>query len=169
MDFQYRDILLNDAQLGPYPREKLPRVDKPPTEYISEIKPRYENETGMAKALRTEAGRKMRESGEMFFNRDPLCSAYSSLQNHIAKFELPPTAEQKAPLPDDPRILSRHIKSLGYFLGADMVGICRLPSSAVYANVQEKEGEAAFYENAVLLLNVKKTNVMRQSYGRELD
>ena len=87
MDFQYRDILLNDAQLGPYPLEKLTRVDKPTTEYVSEIKQRYENETGMAKAMKTEAGQKMRERGTMFYDRDPLCSSYSSLQSHIAHFK----------------------------------------------------------------------------------
>jgi hypothetical protein len=43
---------------------------------------------------------------------------------HLANYELPPVAEEKAPLPDDPHILTRHIKSLAYFLGADMVGVC---------------------------------------------
>ena len=167
MNFQYREILLNDAQLGPYPLEKLPRVEKPTTEYVSEIKPRFENESAMAKALQSEAGQKMLSSGTMFFDRDPLCSAYSSFQNHIATFELPETAQTKAPIPDDPRVLARHIKSLGYFLGADMVGICKLPKSAVYANVLKKEGEAAYYENAIVLLNVKNMNIIRQSYGRE--
>ena len=55
MNYQYREILFNDAQLGPYPLEKLLRVEKPTTEYVSEIKPRFENESAMAKALQSEA------------------------------------------------------------------------------------------------------------------
>jgi len=168
MDFKYRDILTNDAQLGPYPLEKLTRVDKPTSAYTGEIKQRSERESAVAKVLATEQGRNLiKAQGGMFFDRDPLCSAYSSMQNHLSKFELPEVAKEKAPLPDDPRILTRHIKSLGYFFGADMIGICKLPKSAIYIEAMEKEGDNAIYENAIVLLNVKKTNVVRQSYGRE--
>jgi len=162
MDFQYRDILLNDEQLGPYPLEKLRRVEKPTTEYVGEIKRRSRRENGMAKALASEAGQRIQESGMMFFDRDPLCSSLSSFQSYLAKFPLPEVAAAKAPLPDDSRVLARHIKSLGYFLGADMIGICRLPESAVFA----EEGDCN-YPYAIVLLNAKKAYITRQSYGRE--
>jgi len=162
MDFQYRDILLNDKQLGPYPLEKLQRIDNPTTKYIGEIQRRSRQESGMAKAMASEAGKRIRESGTMFYDRDPLCSALSSFQSHIAKFALPEVADAKAPLPDDPRILARHLKSLGYFLGADMVGICALPESAVF--VEEADCDHPY---AIVLLNVKKAYITRQSYGRE--
>ena len=168
MDFKYRDILQSEAQLGPYPLEKLKRADIPTTDYVDEIKQRYVRDSAMARALASEQGKKLIASqGGMYFDRDPLCSSLSSLQIYISKFQLPEIAESKAPLPDDPRIIARHIKSLGYFLGADMVGICKLPKSAVYLDAIEKDGTDALYDNAVVLLNVKKTNVIRQSYGRE--
>ena len=168
MDFKYRDILLNDAQLGPYPLEKLKRTDKPTTDYISDIQSRSEKDSAIAKLLATEKGRELLATqGGMFFDRDPLCSTLSAFQNHISRFELPAVAAAKAPLPDDPRILTRHIKSLGYFLGADMIGICKLPKSALYLEHLERAGQDGLYENAIVLLNVKKTNVTRQSYGRE--
>ena len=162
MDFQFRDILLNDAKLGPYPLEKLRHVDKPTTEYVGEIKRRSQRESGMATALASEAGKKMRESGVMFFDRDPLCSALSSFQSFIATYSLPEVADIKAPIPDDPRILARHIKSLGYFLGADMIGICPLPESVVFL-----EETNCYYKYAIVLLNAKKSYITRQSYGRE--
>lgn len=162
MDFKYRHILQNETQLGPYPLEKLRRVDTPTTEYVGEIKRRSQSESGMAKAMASEAGKRMLARGVMFFNRDPLCSALSSFQSYIAKFCLPEIAETKAPLPDDPRILTRHIKSLGYFLGADMIGICALPKSAVFAEETDCD-----YKYAVVLLNAKKAHITRQSYGRE--
>jgi ferredoxin len=164
MNFQYRDILLGDSQLGPYPLEKLRHVDKPTTEYVGEINRRGRGDSGMVKALTSEAGRKIfeRGGGVMFFDRDPLCSALSSFQSYLAKFELPECAETKTPLPEDPRILARHIKSLGYFLGADMVGICALPQSAVFAEIDDCD-----YKYAIVLLNVKKAYITRQSYGRE--
>jgi ferredoxin len=168
MDYRYRDILLNDSQLGPYPLEKLKRVDTPTTEYVSGIKPRYSSDSAMAKVLASDRGKALLAAqGGMFFERDPLCSELSSLQNHIAQYTLPDISKTKGPLPEYPRILSRHIKSLGYFLGADMVAVCKPPKSALYLEVIEKSGEDAFYENAIVLLNKKKTDVIRQSYGRE--
>lgn len=168
MDYKYREILLNEQQLGPYPLEKLRRVEVPTTKYVDSIKSRSASESAMSKVLKSDQGKKLLSAqGGMFFDRDPLCSTFSSLQNHIAQFQLPEIAGSKAPLPDDPGVLARHIKSLGYFLGADMVGICKLPESAIYREALEKEGNAAFFENAVVLLNIKKTDVIRQSYGRE--
>ena len=168
MDFRYRDILTGEKQLGPYPLEKLKRVAKPTTKYSDERKPRPASGSAMSKTLESELGRKLlSKQGGMFFDRDPLCSTLSSLQDHIALYTLPEIAGKKAPLPDDPRILARHIKSLGYFLGADMVGICRLPESAIYEETLESAGGDALYESAVVLLNVKNTGVIRQSYGRE--
>ena len=168
MDYKYRDILLSDKQLGPYPLEKLKRVDKPTTNYVGDIKPRFAQESALSQALQSEQGQKLLSAqGGMFNDRDPLCSSLSSFQKFIAKFDQSDIAKTKAPIPDEPRILTRHIKSLGYFLGADMVGVCRLPESAVYLNALEKEGEDALYEYAVVLLNIKNTDVIRQSYGRE--
>lgn len=43
-------------------------------------------------------------------------------------------ATQHAPLPEDPVLISRHIKELAYFLRADAVGICELPPYAVYTH-----------------------------------
>ncbi|MEE8414531.1 MAG: reductive dehalogenase [Dehalococcoidales bacterium] len=47
-------------------------------------------------------------------------------------------APEKITLPDDPAVLSHHIKSMGYFVGADVVGICELPRWAVYS--QDTQG-----------------------------
>jgi hypothetical protein len=43
-------------------------------------------------------------------------------------------ASSKAPLPEDPVAISRHIKEFAYFMRADLVGICQLPPYAVYSH-----------------------------------
>ena len=43
-------------------------------------------------------------------------------------------APKKITMPDNPAVLSRHIKSMAYFIGADLVGICELPQWAVYSH-----------------------------------
>jgi reductive dehalogenase len=40
----------------------------------------------------------------------------------------------QAPATDDPAAMARHIKEAAYFLRADMVGICKLPSYAVFTH-----------------------------------
>ena len=167
MDFRYREILLNDAQLGPYPLEKLKRVDRSTAAGSGEPARRSERENPMWRIGRGAFGEKLKQRRTRFFDRDPLCSSLSSLQRHIAGFPLPAIAEKKAPLPADTRVRARHIKSLGYFLGADMVGICRLPQSAVFSTDYDGKEIDCDYAYAIVLLNAKKTDVIRQSYGRE--
>ena len=43
-------------------------------------------------------------------------------------------SQQRAQIPDDTAIVSRHIKSTGYFLGADIMGVCELPQWAIYSH-----------------------------------
>ena len=37
MNLNYHDILWNDEQIGPYPSDKLPRVDIPTTHYFKPV------------------------------------------------------------------------------------------------------------------------------------
>ena len=43
-------------------------------------------------------------------------------------------AAQKAPIPNDPATLTRHVKETAYFLRADAVGVCELPPYAIYSH-----------------------------------
>ncbi|MFC1978450.1 reductive dehalogenase [Chloroflexota bacterium] len=44
---------------------------------------------------------------------------------------------QRLAIPDDPAVMSRNIKSVGYFLGADVMGVCELPQWALYSHTPE--------------------------------
>ena len=43
-------------------------------------------------------------------------------------------AKSKAPLLDNPEVITRHIKETAYFLRSDAVGVCELPAYAVYSH-----------------------------------
>jgi epoxyqueuosine reductase len=167
MDYRYRDILRNDAQLGPYPLEKLRRVDVATTHHTEETKRRNILDQPFFRGRRGEYGEAVREGCERQMGREPLLNALSSLQFHLAGYKLPEIAPEKAPVPEDPAILTRHIKKLAYFLGADMAGVCRLPQSAVYLTDEQGEPVEAPYKYAIVVLNVKKTDTTRASFGRE--
>jgi ferredoxin len=167
VDYRYRGILTSDEQLGPYPLEKLPRVDTATTRHTEQTQRRAQNENVFTYAARGDYGKTIQENSAKFFRSEPLLAAMSEIQDHMARFELPAPAPQKAPIPDDPRVLTRHIKRLAYFLGADMVGVCRLPQSAVYKVDYDGNPVEADYQYAIVVLNVKDTDTIRASCGRE--
>jgi ferredoxin len=168
MDLKYREILTGDRQLGPYPLEKLPRVDVATTRSTVKTKRRTLDDRPFAAALRGELGNAVKEGTLRFYKSEPILAALTGVHEHLAAYAPPPVAERKAPLPDDPHILTRHIKSLAYFLGADMVGVCKLPKTAVYApDAKGNPPVDCDYAYAIVVINKKKTDTIRASYGRE--
>ena len=167
MDMKYREILTGDKPLGEYPLHMLKRVMQPTSRYAGEIKRRGPEETAFERAASGEYGEDIAGLSRKFHGREPVLASFAALQAHIAEFTLPPVAEEKAPVPEDPHALSRHIKSFAYFAGADMVGICRLPQSALYLRTEDGEEIDCGLKYAIVLLNVKHAATIRSSYGRE--
>ena len=162
----YSDILIGKLQLGPYPMEKLKRVDKPTTRITDDIERFDEREQGFAKAARGDYGDWKLKDPALIPAKDPLMSIYSTMLWNLPPVDsgvrigvptglfvanksklIPPPEElasaskillevspEKAKLPDDPLVVSRNIKSVGYFLGADVMGICELPQWALYSH-----------------------------------
>ncbi len=133
---KYHDILYSDAQLGPYPEHLLKRVAKPTNEIPGPVARRSMKESVFIRSFFGEYGEEIQENFKRMTVRYPLGAALVDLQWFVNKYKdkRPPMAAKKAPIPDDPRVMSRHLKSLGYFLGADLMGIGRLPQSAVYSS-----------------------------------
>ena len=130
---QYHDILYNDAPIGPYPTHLLKRVERA---HQPHPRPRGrvdQRSSVFARSLLGEFGEELEREFKRMTVRYPVGGALVDLQNHINLYprRANKVAEKKAPIPTDPRVLSRHLKCLGHFLGADIVGIgrCRSPPS----------------------------------------
>jgi ferredoxin len=167
MDLKYREILTGDGPLGRYPLHLLKRVDLPTNRYEGEIERRAPSEGAFMRARAGEYGEKIREGILKFNTREPIVATLSAVEKYLSEYPLPEVAPVKAPISDDPHILARHIKAFAYFLGADMVGICRLPQSAVYTTDTNGTALECEYKYAVVLLNVKHKETVRSTYGRE--
>jgi reductive dehalogenase len=74
-------------------------------------------------------------------------------------------AKLKAPILEDPEALSRHIKQLGYFLRADIVGVCRLPRYAVYSHDLAGNSVELNHKNAILIVIDQDYETMLGSAG----
>ncbi len=164
----YSKILTGGLQLGPYPMEKLKQVDKPTnlvTENIQRIDPR---ETAMRRIGRGDYGTAAQKAWtRLMEQRDPITDTIRDMTHHLGSIEPNEPATTKAPLPEGPALLSRHIKSLGYFLTADIVGICQLPKSAVYNPDLKGNPINMDYRYAIVIVMQKHYPTVKASQGHD--
>jgi epoxyqueuosine reductase len=164
---KYHDILYSDAQLGPYPEHLLKRVAKPTNEIPGPVARRSMMESVFIRSFFGEYGEEIQENFKRMTVRYPLGAALVDLQWFVNKYKdkRPPIAAKKAPIPDDPRVMSRHLKSVGYFLGADLMGIGRLPQSAVYSSDVRGKPVEAPYKYAIVFAARKSERTLTASNG----
>ena len=128
----------NTKRLDPYPVEILKRVDRPTSLVREDEVPRLdERESGFNRALRGDFGPYLSKERHRFVAKHPLSGALVQMQSTLSEIVDGIVATNEAPLPDDPKLIARHIKETAYFLRADLVGICELPPYAVYSNSTE--------------------------------
>lgn len=128
----------NPKKLDPYPVEILKRVDRPTTLINdNEVKRVDERESGFNRCYRGDFGPYIQHEVSRFVGKFPISGAMSWMTGNMIGTVDGPVANHKAPLPDDPILLARHIKQTAYFLRADLVGICELPAYAVYTHKAE--------------------------------
>lgn len=118
-----------------FPVDKLKRVDQPTTLInVNEIQRVREREAGFCKAVAGDYGPRLQKEFRRFVPKHPVSGALAWIRNNMRPFIDGIVAAQKAPIPNDPAALARHIKETSYFLRADAVGICELPRYAVYSH-----------------------------------
>ncbi len=164
---RHHDVLYNDAQLGPYPDHLLKRVQKPTNEIPGPVERRDERQSPFVRSLFGEFGEDIQREFKLMTARYPLGASLADLQWHINAYRdsRNPVAAKQAPVPDDPRVMSRHLKSLAYFLGADLVGIGSLPPSAVYTHSGHGDPIEAPYKYAIVFLARKHEPTLAASNG----
>lgn len=119
----------------PFPVHRLKRVDRPTTLILDDkIQRTDEGEQGFNRAYRGDFGPVIQREVTRFVSKHPVSASEVHMLSHLKDVVDGIVAGQKAPIPEDPQLLSRHIKELAYFLRADLVGICELPPYAVYSN-----------------------------------
>ena len=99
LDFSRRGVLLDDEQLGPYPLEKLRRVDRLTTELVGEAPRVHKKEMAFAKARWGGFGEAVKKNMEDFTVRVPIGASFFHFQKYLNDYPENPVAEEKAPLP----------------------------------------------------------------------
>ena len=119
----------------PFPMDTLRRVDRPTTlidrEKVQRVR---ERESGFMKAAAGDYGPVLQREFRRFVPKHPLSGSLAWMRTAMKPLADGMAAAQKAPIPNDPATLTRHVKETAYFLRADAVGVCELPPYAIYSH-----------------------------------
>jgi reductive dehalogenase len=163
-----RDVLHNRKQLGPFPMDRIRRVDLPTTIITDAVQRVDLRNIAYGLAGRGEYGPVVQKGVKQSLpGKYPISAAQKDVIDHMALMQRNPVAAESAPIPQDSEILTRHIKAVGYFLKADVVGTCKVPESVYYSHDKQGNPIDTRYENAIVLVMRKEQNAMRASTGSD--
>ncbi len=161
-------LLHNQKRLGPFPMETLKHVEKPTTAMTDSVQRIDMRNTAYGLAGRGEYGPAVQKGVQNSLpGKYPLSAAQKDVIDHIALIESNPMATKRAPIPQEPEILIRHVKAVGYFLKADVMGACKVPASAYYSHDKQGNPIDIRYENAIIIVMRKESNAVHASTGRD--
>jgi len=163
-----RDILLSEEVRSSFPMERLKKVNQPTTEVSDAVQRIDLRNIAYGLAARGDYGPAVQKGVQRSLpDKYPLSAAQKDIIDHISLIKDIPVAKQKAPIPQEPEILTRHIKATGYFLKADLMGACKVPESAYYSHDKQGNPIEPRYENAIIIVMRKDLQAMQTSSGRD--
>ncbi|MBW2065038.1 MAG: hypothetical protein JRJ03_08905 [Deltaproteobacteria bacterium] len=112
--------------------ENFSRVDSPRTRITGDIQRIDLREAGTYRAMHGDYGMLAAKETPRAVSKYPIGAVLKNMTSFLEERADGKVMQGKAPIPEDPEVLARHIKRLGYFLRADTVGICKIPEYAVY-------------------------------------
>jgi len=163
-----RNVLHNQERLGPLPMERIRQVGEP-TNIITDGVQRIDlRNIAYDVARRGEYGRVVQKGVQKSLpGKYPLSAAQKDVMDHLSLVTGHPAAMELAPIPHEPEALTRHIKAVGYFLKADIMGACIVPQSAYYSHDKQGVPIEVKYENAIVIVMGKDWNAVRASTGSD--
>jgi ferredoxin len=154
--------------------EKIRQVDAPTTRIVGEVERFDGRETGFRRAARGDYGPVAEAAmGGRRSASNPMNTAITSTfsgyppRNESASSLMERAGLHRGYLPQDVGVLSRHIKSLGHFMGADVMGICKVPPYAFYKCDGYGRPVECKHEYAIAIVVDQGYRTMNASNGRD--
>ena len=141
------------THLSRYPMETVRRVDRPTTLIIDEEVPRVPKRAAFfQRALHGDLGEKSRIERSRFAFKTPLSFSLLHLIRAMVPHQDGETRAADTARFGDPAANARAVKSLSYFLGADLTGICEIPDYAWFSHHEDGSPIAPYHRYAVVML-----------------
>ena len=154
------------SHLSRYPMETVKRVDRPTTLILDDEVPRVSKRAAFfQRALHGDLGEKAKRERTRFAFKTPF--SYSLLQAIRALVPLQDGEVSEAVSGGfgDPAANARAVKSLSYFLGSDLTGICEIPRYARYSHKEDGTEIKAYHRYAVVMLIDQGYDTMEGASG----
>ena len=141
------------THLSRYPMEKIRRVDEPTTLIFEDEVPRVPKRAAFfERARRGDLGERAQIEMRRFAWKHPYTLAMMPLMRDLVPHQDRPAAQRPANAGDDPEANSRAVKSLAYYLGADLAGICEAKPYAWYSHDTDGTPMEPKHRYAIVLL-----------------
>lgn len=136
-----------------FPMEKIRRVAEPTTLILEDEVPRVPKRANFfTRALHGDLGEKAQRERWRFAYKTPIADAYVKLIRAMIPLQDGPVAPARDAALADPAANARAVKSLMYYLGADMSGACEAKRYAWYSHHDDGRPIDPYHRNAVVML-----------------
>ena len=154
------------THLSNYPMETVKRVDRPTTLIIDDEVPRVPKRAAFfERAVQGDLGKKATEERKRFSFKHPFAQAMFRQIGAMVPHQDGPVNEHPDRSYDDAEANTRAIKSLSYFLGAELTGICEIPEYAWFSHYDNGEPIKPYNKYAVVMLIDQGYDTMEGASG----
>jgi hypothetical protein len=154
------------THLSKFAMETVDRVDRPTTLIIDDEVPRVPMRAAFfERPLHGDLGEKARFERTRFAFKHPFAQAMVSQIRSMVPHQDGPSAANRAAACADPGENSRALKSLSYFMGAELTGICEIPDYAWFSHDNQGEPIECHHKYAVVMLIDQEYDTMEGASG----
>jgi ferredoxin len=154
------------THMGIYPMEQVRRVERPTTLIIDEEVPRVPKRAAFfERAVRGDLGEKTRQQRIRFSTKQPTSAAMQAIIACMVPYQDGTVAKTDTAAYQDAEANTKAIKSLSYFLGADMTGICEIPRYAWNSHEVDGTPITTGHKYAVVMLIDQEFDTMEGASG----
>lgn len=140
------------AHLSLYPEESIKRVPETTTLIMEDEVPGIAKRASFfERGRRGDLGDKTKVERERFAMKETLSHSILSVLGKLVPLQKGPASEHRQEN-DKPEDNSQALKSLAHWMGADMSGICQIPSYAWYSHDLDGSEIAMEHENAIVIV-----------------
>jgi reductive dehalogenase len=138
---------------GRFPMEKIRKVPEPTTLILEDEVPRVPKRANFfTRALYGDLGEKARRERWRFAYKTPLADAYVKLIRAMVPLQSGEVSRERQFARGSAEALTRGIKSLMYYLGTDMAGVCEAKPYAWYSHQEDGTPIDPYHRNAIVML-----------------
>jgi ferredoxin len=154
------------THLSKYAMETIKRVDRPTTLILDDEVPRVPKRAAFfERAIHGDLGKKTQHERSRFAFKHPLATAMLNQISAMVPYQDGPVAGHAAKSCNNAGENSRALKSLSYFLGAELTGVCEIPRYAWYSHNERGETIECHHKYAVVMLIDQEFDTMEGASG----